>query len=220
MKKYLLLLLLPLFSFTPFDANVFKPGDLVNAWDPKGIMLRRDIGMMSMQLGMIPYGSSVTILKVNVTGRKLNATFGSANNQYNFTVKTDFVKVKYNNEIGYVSGGYLSKMPCFKKAPHGFEEEDGYLQRNYGTPKVTSKTYVKGKIKQTVTKRMYKNGFVTILSQADGCSDVKVRFPKGTSYHDAVLFEQSALFEADAANGIKITGGKNKPFTLIYNSCD
>lgn len=218
--KIKILIIAVLCSFSCFAQQPFKTGDIVNVWAVDGLQLYQQPAMVSDKTYLAPYGATVTITDVNVPANATTLTFKINNTQKSLALQSKWVKIKYENKEAYALAGGLSKMPCFKKTGNGFETEDTYLQRIFGKPAVGTRTGGSGKSKYTDTKKVYNGGYVTQESQNDGCINTTVQFPKGTTYQDAVLFEQVTLFDADAAYHIKIFGQQLGRPSLTYYSCD
>jgi len=215
MKTYLFVTILSVLIFNSSGAKAFKKGDVLNVWAPGGLALYEKPEMTGKKLMTIPYASVVNITDASLPTKPVDLYFKNVDASKPFTLKADWVKVKYNNHEGYVINGYLSKTPCFKKAANRFEEDDAYLARNFGEPQASEK-----RTKTTiVTTKTYKNGIIETETAKDQCISIEFYFPNAT-YADVLCFEQLSLTEADAVQDVKITDLRNGRFKLSYYSCD
>jgi len=220
MKRTILIFVLVFIVVSCFATNPFKKGDVVNVWSPKGLLLYDNFELNSKQIARIPYGTTVTIVEAGLSARAIPLIFETDNPKKPFVLQSDWVKIRYNDMEGYVPAGNLSKMLCFNRTSSGFETSENYLQRICGKPRVGKRTGVIGKTKYTDTRKVYAGGYYTQSSQNGKCFENTIQFPQGTSYQDAILFEQVTLFDAKAVNDIKIFGAQIGRPTLRYYSCD
>lgn len=222
MKKYFLIILL-LQAFSLSASVPFKKGDVLNVWATHGLPLYNQPDSSSKKLMMIPYGVPVIIDDAGISAKPYSISFKSDDIKQTFVLKGEWLKIKCNNQTGYVFSGYLSKMPCFKKIVHGseseFESEDVYLKRVYGEPKVVVKKTVVKTQPQVTTTKTYKNGIIQTEASYDSCFDVNL-YLNHISYQEGLLFEQVSLFEPDAANDIKIKELKSGKIEISYYACD
>ncbi|MEO6521126.1 MAG: hypothetical protein ABIN91_05585 [Mucilaginibacter sp.] len=229
MKKYFLIILL-FKCVNVFSSDSFKKGDVLNVWNISGIPLLHEPGKNDKLL-TIAYGASVTIIDVAVTTKSFTVPFVNQVTKHPYPLKGNWIKVSYGNKQGYVFSGYLSAMPCFlqdrsrysdsmdKGRVYFFEDDDTYLKRLYGKPKITIKKSIVRKQPLIVTTHTYKNGITEIVSEYDGCPDVSL-YMNNLSFQEVLLFEEVWLFMEDAAQEVKakqLNGGKIK---LSYYSCD
>jgi hypothetical protein len=218
MKKYFLIILL-LQAFNVFATVPFKRGDVLNVWATQGLPLYNKPETGSKKLITIAYASAVTIIDANIPAKPMTVLLKNNDSDKPFVLKAGWVKVEFNNLEGYVFGGYLSHLPCFKKNAVGFEAEATYLKRIYGQPKVVEKKSTVRKQPLIVTTTTYKSGITETVSNYDSCFDVQL-YLTNVTYQEVLLYEQIALFDGDAANDIEIKDLKNGKFELSYNSCD
>lgn len=222
LKKYILLTFIAIQSLNLL-ANSFKKGDTVNVWSIDGLALHEKPELASQKSLTIPYGEKIIVADDEIATKKLSVNLNIAYDPSNagkdesYKLKGHWVKIHYNSHEGYVFSGYLSKMPCFKKAKHGFESDEAYLKRNYGEPITTIKKEKARKATTTTTK--YKNGIVQIESTCEGCVNDEL-YLTNLSYQEALLFAKVWLFEGDAAEDIKIKLLKNGKIKISYDACD
>jgi hypothetical protein len=221
MKKSLLLLALFAYTYTSLASAPLRINDIVNVWAIEGIKSYDDIpnANTTPNFTIIPYSTKVVIMDTSLSTETFTMPFKNAITKQTYYLKGYWVLVEYGRGDArgdyYVFSGFLSKMPCFKKGVHGFESDEAYLKRVYNEPLVT----VKKVRSTTVTTRTYKNNIIELESAADGCIGYTLQL-SGITEQEAVLFEQVSLFEADAANDIKLRNLKNGSIRLSYNSCD
>lgn len=218
MKKYFLIILL-LQAVNVFALVPLKKGDVLNVWATHGLSFYQKPETNSKKLSTIAYGAVVTVTDADIEAKPKSISFETTGEEKSITLRSDWVKVKYNSLEGYVLNVYLSTMPCFKKVGTEFELEDAYLKRIYGEPKViVKKTNVKNMPQLTTTKN-YKGGIVQTELLSDGCFDVHL-YLNNVSYQDGVLFEQTSLFSPDAATNIKVKNAKSGKVDISYCACD
>lgn len=128
MKKLLLFSFLCFFLVKIHAIKTYKIGDTLNVWAKNGLFIRSEPNVKSEKIGKLEYGNSVVV--VEQTLRKIAF---SVLEFKDFKIKGFWVKINYNDQIGYIFDGYLSKLPCLKiEDGQNVEHFEGYAKRVFG----------------------------------------------------------------------------------------
>jgi len=214
--KNIIFILLSIINVTPLNAaESYKFGDRLFVASPKGLNLRVEPSSTSKILAELKYSSQITIIDKLPFIKSFSYLVTNFNGG-NIQLKGHWVKVSFNNLVGYVFDGNLTN----------YKYEGQGVGLNYhqifGVPKIDSvKSFsepVDGKRYEKITSI---KTFPKILKEvevfSDDCWDVKQTF-KNITFNEAYWLINRDMIDADAATDVKLYREKDA-IVLTYYSC-
>lgn len=122
------------------EANIDRSYKYV--WAINGLNLRESPSTKSKLLSLIPYGKSVDVLEITEKSYINNFINNGGEEKHPILLKNQWVKIKYEDRIGYVIDGYLLEM----ETPRKKELPNQYLRRiskEFGYKKLSKEYEVK-----------------------------------------------------------------------------
>lgn len=134
LKLTILLLLLPTFAYS---IDTYLKGDTLVVWADGGLSIRDTNTIKGNKIGLIPYGAKVVVLehKIGSYQEEVIQIGAPKANYLGLRLEGQWTKVQYQNIIGYVFDGYLSRFeaPLLKTGIKDKPEwHQDYFERIFG----------------------------------------------------------------------------------------
>mgnify|MGYP006161725589 FL=1 len=217
MIKLLLMLIITLtYSSVTHAAENYKKGDKLFVANFNGLNLRKSKSLDSKILINLNYNSKIEIVDDSLLLNPIGLWVKGIIENKQIKLYGHWVKIKYENHVGYVFDGMLTKF-YDTKSGDWFNYADVFGKPKVEVMKKMTKPIKGIKYPIETTIKHYSNYLIEEETAFDGCWDFKQTF-KNISFNEVYWLIVKDMIGADAVQEIKLQKTQNS-IVLTYYSC-